>query len=94
MCVNWRSQAVSHLRAIESYVEPDSPAAARAVEKQIRAAVVAIGTHPHMGRLGRVEGTREFVVAGGPYIVTYAVTEDEVHILAVLHSARRWPQGL
>jgi toxin ParE1/3/4 len=46
---------------------------------------------PRLGRPGRVEGTRELVVPNTPYIVAYAIIEDRVAILSVLHSARRWP---
>jgi len=44
-----------------------------------------------MGRPGRVDGTREFVVAGTPYIIPYRVRGETVELLAVMHGARRWP---
>jgi len=42
----------------------------------------------HMGRRGKIEGTRELSEA--PYIIVYRVNEehDEIVILAVLHAAR------
>lgn len=49
---------------------------------------------PQSGRIGRVAGTRELVVPGLPYIVTYTMREDEVVILAVRHAARLWPQSI
>ena len=43
------------------------------------------------GWIRRVEGTRELVVPRTPYIVAYTVIGDEVMILSIIHSARRWP---
>jgi len=49
---------------------------------------------PGLGRPGRVEGTRELVVPRTPYIVAYTVIDDQVMILSVIHSSRRWPDRL
>jgi toxin ParE1/3/4 len=46
---------------------------------------------PNMGRPGRVEDTRELVVAGTPYVVAYTVLDNQVAIIAVQHSAQKWP---
>ncbi len=54
-------------------------------------AVSHLATQPGMGRPGRVDGTREFVVAGTPYIIPYRVRGETVELLAVMHGARRWP---
>ena len=44
-----------------------------------------------LGRPGRVEGTRELVVAGTPYVIPYGVRENRVEVLRVFHAARKWP---
>jgi toxin ParE1/3/4 len=49
--------------------------------------------NPHMGRPGRVPGTRELVIPNTPYIVPYRVRGDELQIMRVYHSARRWPDS-
>ncbi|WP_018265676.1 type II toxin-antitoxin system RelE/ParE family toxin [Methylosinus sp. LW4] len=41
----------------------------------------------------RIFGTREFVVAGTPYLVPYRVQNEAIHILRVYHGARRWPDA-
>ncbi|MBV9287592.1 MAG: type II toxin-antitoxin system RelE/ParE family toxin [Hyphomicrobiales bacterium] len=50
--------------------------------------------HPHMGRPGRIVGTRELVVAETAYVVPYRVADREVQIPAVFHGARCWPDKL
>ena len=42
-----------------------------------------------MGRVGRVSGTREFVITNTPYIVAYQIAEDALVILRALHGAQR-----
>jgi toxin ParE1/3/4 len=32
------------------------------------------------------------VIAGLPYIVAYRVVNDQVRILAVIHTSRQWPK--
>jgi toxin ParE1/3/4 len=45
---------------------------------------------PNRGRPGRVQGTRELVLAR-PFLAVYEVAEEEVQILRILHGAREWP---
>ena len=49
--------------------------------------------HPEGGRLGRLQGTRELVIDGIPFIVIYRKVEslNQVEILPVLHDAQQWP---
>jgi toxin ParE1/3/4 len=45
-----------------------------------------------MGPVGRVRNTRELVFSNLPYIVVYRLS-DAVDILAVVHTARKWPKA-
>jgi toxin ParE1/3/4 len=89
----WTRLALADLEAIGDYVARDNPGAARRLVARIAAAVEALGDHPHLGRLGRITGTRELVVVETPF-VPYRVRGDEIEILAVFHGARRWPDAL
>jgi len=51
-----------------------------------------LADHPGMGRPGRVDGTRELVIAGLPYVVAYFHQGDTVTVLRVLHGAMKWPK--
>jgi len=54
-------------------------------------AETVLSRSPAIGRPGRVLGTREFVIAGLPYIIAYRVRDKDLEILRVLHTSRRWP---
>lgn len=91
MRLRWSRPALRDLLTIGEYVANDSPAAAARLIQTIREGAELLSHHPHMGRPGRVHGTRELVVTGTPYILPYRVRNDEIEILAVFHGARRWP---
>jgi len=88
----WRRIALNDLERIRRYIGRENPAVAARIATTIRSAVEGLSTHPHLGRSGRVEGTRELVVAGTPYIVVYRVLDDRLRVLSVMHGARRWPE--
>lgn len=52
-----------------------------------------LGDHPKIGRIGRVAGTYELVIPGIPYIVPYRIRNQEVQILIVYHTSRKWPES-
>jgi toxin ParE1/3/4 len=87
----WRRVALNDLEGIRRYITHENPAGAR-IRAAIRNAVEQLADHPHLGRPGRVEGTRELVIAGTPFIVAYRVLSNSLRILSVIHGARRWPQ--
>lgn len=59
----------------------------------IRRDTLPLASTPLLGRPGRVENTQELVVTKLPYIVAYQVTPSAVEILAVIHTARLWPEN-
>ena len=79
------------LEDIYERIDVDDSAAAPRVIERIRTAVERLQEFPAIGRPGRVEGTRELVIAQTPYIVPYRVEGGVVQIITVLHSAQRWP---
>ena len=92
--VRWLKRALANLEAEAEYISRDSHAAAQSVVMVIEQAVQLLASHPALGRAGRVEGTRELVVTGTPYIIPYRVREDKVEVLRVFHAARKWPPNL
>ena len=90
----WSRRALEDRRAIYSYIEADDPRAAVIVDEHIASAVQRLKKFPRSGRSGRVENTRELVIARTPYIAPYRITEDTVRILRVILGARIWPDEI
>ena len=78
------------MRGITRYIlerEGDGEHAA-SVYLRIRASVNRLASFPSSGRAGRVQGTREVLVEGLPYIVIYRIQEGIVEVLRVFHTSR------
>ncbi len=91
MRVRWTSDAADDLERISDYIAADRPEAARRVAFHIVRTVDGLETFPNRGRPGRVEGTRELVLAPLPFIAVYEVHSNEVQVLRLLHGAQEWP---
>ncbi len=92
MRVRWTTPAKEQFVSIYEYIGEENRSAAAKIADQIWESTQLLGRHPLAGRAGRVEGTRELVIHGAPFIVAYRVEKNEVRILAVLHAAREWPE--
>ena len=91
MRVRWTSDAADDLERISDYIAEDRPETARRIAVDIIQSVDALDTFPNRGRPGRVEGTRELVLAPLPFIAVYEVHEQDVQVLRILHGAQQWP---
>lgn len=91
----WTRRALRHVDEIAAYYiqEADEDVAQRMLG-HIQDAVNRLDDYPALGRIGRIDGTRELVVPHTPYIVAYRVRRTTVEILAVVHAARHWPARL
>jgi len=83
-----------HLLAAYEYLQACSPTAPKSQLTKIFDAIDRLQQFPHLGRRGRIAGTRELVAPRTPFIVAYVVAGQEIQILAVLHGARQWPESL
>ena len=62
MQVKWLRKALVNLTDETDYIAKDSPANAKAFFTHVLASVEQLREHPHLGRAGRVAGTRELVI--------------------------------
>jgi addiction module RelE/StbE family toxin len=91
MRIIWLEEAERDLDRIVERIAEDNPAATLSVLATLRESPRALAEHPRFGRPGRVEGTRELGVSGLPYILPYEIRDQEIRILAVMHTSRKWP---
>ncbi|MDR2244169.1 MAG: type II toxin-antitoxin system RelE/ParE family toxin [Burkholderiales bacterium] len=86
----WTHQAALDRKEIRDHIAQSNPAVALTLDEMFSEKASLLIGHPHLGRLGRVKGTRELVVHQN-YILIYDLTGDMVRILRILHAARQWP---
>jgi toxin ParE1/3/4 len=89
----WSQHATDDRLAIFMWVARDDPQAAADVDERIEEAARRLIDFPNSGRPGRIEGTRELVIARTPYVAPYQLVGDTVRILRVIHGARMWPSS-
>ena len=94
MRIVWTPRAQRNLRDAARYLAQFNPPAALSTVRTIRAAPRHLLEYPASGRPGRLDGTRELVIAGTSYILPYRVHGDSIQVLAVMHTSRQWPDQL
>lgn len=90
MRVIWTPQAELDRLSIFQYILNDNEAAALRMDALFGGAAKRLGQMPRMGRIGIVEGTREYIVHRN-YRLVYEILGNEIWILALVHTARQWP---
>lgn len=89
----WTPESIQDRESIYDYIEADNPFAALVMDELFSQQACLLLDQSGLGRLGRVRGTREWVVHPN-YILVYELVNDQVRILRVLHAAMRWPPSL
>jgi len=92
--LEWSSLAIADREQIFEYIETDNPIAAIEIDARIEQQAERLLDFPRSGRVGRVKGTREFVVVGTAFVAAYRISGDTIRILRVLHGAQPWPKQL
>ncbi len=92
MRVRWTTPAREQFVSAYEYIAGENRAAAARTADQIWESTQLLARHRMAGREGRVDGTRELVILGTPFIVAYRIEKNEARILAVLHAGREWPE--
>lgn len=93
MTLVWSARAKRDVKEIGLYIARHNRTAAVAMVKRIAATATSLLEYPAMGHAGRVLDTREILVPGTSYIVVYRADRRAVCIVAVMHTAREWPDS-
>jgi addiction module RelE/StbE family toxin len=91
--VIWTPEAEQDRADIWEYIEADNPDAAVRMDMLFSNAAARLSAHPMMGNAGKIPGTRE-LIPHESYRLVCEIKDDTVWVLAVMHTARRWPQPL
>ncbi len=93
MRILWTEEALDDLAEIVAYYYTEaSPRTAESVERRIVEQIEGLPPFPERIRKSdRILGTRELVVNRLPYIVFVKLTQDEIIVLNVVHTARKFP---
>ena len=92
MRVRWTTDAADDLERICDYIAQSRPDSARRVAQSVIERIGTLERFPHLGRPGRVQGTREITFPPLPFVAVYEVHEEQIVVLRILHGAQRWAQ--
>lgn len=92
--VEWSPKANTDLLDQLAYIAADNPSGVDNILDRIQKTADALGEFA-TGHPGRFAGTYEKTIRGLPYILAYALTDDDrtVSIVRLIHTARDWPEG-
>lgn len=89
--LRWTPAAAEDLEHIKEYLTEHYPQFAQPTIVELYESIRALKTSPHLGRVGREEGTRELVLTRLPYIVAYRLKGQAIEILHIFHGAQNRP---
>ena len=90
MKVIWASTAEQDRADIIEFISLDNPIAAIMIDKLFAEVALRLEQHLLLGRPGRISGTRELIPHAN-YRLIYEVQDNQIRILALVHTARLWP---
>jgi toxin ParE1/3/4 len=93
MRIVWAESARQEWLESYSYYHARNPEAARRLRRAVMGGVGRLRDFPKMGKPGRVEGTRELVIASTPFVIVYDATPDRVEIVHCYHGKTNWQGG-
>jgi addiction module RelE/StbE family toxin len=90
--VHWTDTAIDHLLSIYEYVSHDSDVYADRLMDRLTRRSQQIGTFPRSGRSVPEYETPDIrEVIEGSYRIIYRIKEEQIDVLAVVHSAQQLP---
>ena len=90
MNVVWAETARQEWVAQYRFYYARNPNAAHRMRQAVMEGAQQLRDYPRLGRLGRVEGTRELVIVGTPFLLVYDETPARVEILHVYDGRQDW----
>lgn len=94
MRVNWTKSAINDLEIEANYLSKISPSIEDSFLEHVESGIDLIKEYPELGRIGRVNQTRELILKKFQYILVYLVESSYIDIIRLLHTSRKWPNSL
>jgi toxin ParE1/3/4 len=92
MRVRYTPRARSDLRSILRYIDGRSPRGAGSLKRAVRKTIGLIGEFPESGRLTGEQATRVLPAGRYPYLIYWAIKENEIWLVHI-RDARRSSWG-
>lgn len=95
MAIRWSQMAADNLAAIHANFASSSPTYAKTVARRITNRVTLLASFPELGAMVSEIGDnaiRELIEH--PYRIIYRISEPDVEVLAIIHSARQLPPNV
>lgn len=90
MKARWTPEAEQDRIEIIEYIAGDNPRAALRMDELFGEAAARLAGFPHMGRTGKIAGTRELIPHEN-YRLVYQIEDETVWVLTLVHTSRQWP---
>lgn len=91
MTIRWSQNASVDFANQIAFIHADRPRAAERIGSRILDRIETLSVHPHRGRVGRLAGTRELVIA--PFVIVYEAGADgDITIVRMLHGRQDWAE--
>lgn len=93
MKLRWTPRAIADLEEISDYLVAVRPESWDHLLVRVEHIADLLLNFPLMGKSGLVSGTREFALAGTPYILAFQLKGDAAVIVSVRDGRMRFPPG-
>jgi plasmid stabilization system protein ParE len=88
MRIRWTPPAAQDMQGISDYLKERHPQYRLPTMRKLYRKIQSLKQTPHLGRPGRIEGTREIVFTPLPYVGVYRVEDEIVEIWRIWHAAQ------
>jgi toxin ParE1/3/4 len=88
MHLRWTPAAAADMQSISDYLREHRPQYRQPTLRKLYEKLRALKDAPHLGRPGRIEGTREVLFQPLPYVAVYRIHEQNIEIWRVFHTSQ------
>lgn len=91
MIVRWLPAAKANLEIELQRIAAENSESAKRIALIVKEGTEQLTHFPEAGRMGRILGTRELVIASLSYIMPYRIKNGDVEVLRFFHTAQKAP---